>query len=229
MFQTKICGIQNPKIAVACRDIGIDAIGLNFFAGSRRRVDPPVGKSIADAVGDSVLVVGLFVNHSLAEMSELVQRCSIQMLQLHGDEPPALLHELAGCPVLSDLPVIRAIRISPQSEDAAIRQIEKWSEYDRDNQLAGFLLDANQDGQYGGTGSVIDWNWLATIGLPDIKPIVLAGGLTPENVAEAISIVQPAGVDVAGGVESVIGNENRKDIGKIQLFFDQAHLSLNRN
>lgn len=192
-FRLKICGITRPEDAECCASAGADAIGLNFYAKSRRCIDVGLAGEIAAAAGNSVAKVGLFVNESPDRMSAIAEGVGLDWVQLHGDESAEFLTQLDP-----DLAVVWARRASEWSEVASDL---------RGCQHAGrmpdaVLVDAVVDGSYGGTGHTANWSALAQRGEEFATiPVLLAGGLTRENVAEAIRAVAPWGVDTASGVE----------------------------
>jgi len=213
---TKICGIRDLDTALAVVDAGADAIGLNFFARSPRSVAPADAAAIVRALPEAVESVGLFVNHSVSDVQQTVECCKLTMVQIHGDEPPEFLAELQSR--LPDLRLLRAFRIgadgcSPVADYLAECRRLKVS-------LAGCLADARVTGSFGGTGHTLPWDLLVeqydSAGWPRL---VLAGGLTPENVARAIEVAAPWGVDTASGVESVPGV---KDLDRVRRFIASA-------
>ena len=212
MFHIKICGVTCAEDALAAAAVGADCIGLNFYPKSVRYLPPERAAAVVGAIPDDVLKAGVFVNAPLAEIRDLAERFELDYVQLHGDEPPETLAELAG------LKVIKAFRLGP----AGIPPVADY--LDRCYQLASMpalvLLDAHQSGAYGGTGQTVDW--AAAREYHDLgagPSLVLAGGLTPENVANAISAVSPAAIDVASGVESSPG---RKDPAKLAALIAAA-------
>ncbi len=202
MFRIKICGITTVQNAQAAAEAGADAVGLNFYAQSKRCVDVVRALRIADALPSHVVKVGLFVNADVKMISAVHQRIGFDLIQLHGDEPPEFLTRLCDAGLLN-VPVMRAFPFAgdftrlTESIDAC-RRLGCLPE------LA--LLDAAAPDKYGGGGVACDWNAAAAYHeIHSMPPLVLAGGLTPENVAAAIDIVRPAAVDVASGVESSPG------------------------
>lgn len=198
MFRIKICGVTQVEDALAAVGSGADAIGLNFAAGSPRQLSPAAAAEIASALtGQAVVRVGVFVNAKSSEITEICQSVPLDVIQLHGDEPPDSLRDLPP------LPLIKALR--PRvGEEAIVRQyVDAAAAFGRP--LAAALVDAHQPGQYGGTGQAIDWDLAGAIATLIPVPLILAGGLRPENVADAIRAVRPAGVDVASGVEEAPG------------------------
>lgn len=213
MFRIKICGITNSDDARRAVDAGADAIGLNFYAQSPRYVTIDAARKIADAVRDQTLVVGVFVNESPTGMMGVVTEVGLGAIQVHGDEPPALLERLP------DRPLLRVRRLTEAGLDAVAEDLEACRAAGRAPDAV--LVDsAAAPGVYGGTGHPVAWDALrdydATLGA---MPLILAGGLTPDNVAEAIRVVRPAGVDVASGVESAPG---KKDPAKLAAFVAAA-------
>jgi len=195
----KICGITRPEDGLAVAEAGGDAIGLVFYGPSPRNVTIEQAQAVVAALPPFVTVVGLFVNAADDEIREVLDAVPLGLLQFHGDEPAGLCGGYG-------LPYIKALRMAPGLDVAATAALY------RDAQ--GILLDAYQSGVAGGTGEVFDWQ-----AVPDglKKPIILAGGLTADNVGEGITQVRPYAVDVSGGVEAAKGI---KDINKISAFVD---------
>jgi len=191
MVKVKICGITRVKDAVAAARAGADAIGL-VFAMSPRQISPEAAREIISAIPPFVTPVGLFVNEFPQRIKELALACGFRAVQLHGDEPPEYLAELQG------LKIIKAFRIHTRDD------LQALGSYQAD----AYLLDAFTSERRGGTGKTFDWK----IGLEakKIGPIILAGGLTPENVAQAVSLVEPYGVDVSSGVEAAPGEKDAR-------------------
>lgn len=183
--------------ALAAVEAGADAIGFVFYAKSPRAVTFQQARSIIEALPPFVTTVGLFVNASRCELGEILDAVPLDLLQFHGDEAAA---ECEGW----HRPYIKALRVKAGDDIAAA--------CDAFPGASGILLDAYVEGVPGGTGEVFDWS-LIPQGLS--KPIILAGGLTPDNVAEAIARVRPYAVDVSGGVEA---SKGIKDHAKIQAF-----------
>jgi phosphoribosylanthranilate isomerase len=209
MFRIKICGITNEADACAAADAGADAIGLNFFHASRRHVTVDAARLIAAAVPAGVAKVGVFVNHEPDEIAGVVDAVGLDGIQLHGDEPAAILTALP-----LNLPIIRAFRCGSTGLAPLARYLDECRALGRVPDAV--LLDADAGADFGGTGTRIDW---ARVDLDRTLvgaiPILLAGGLTPENVGDAIRIARPQGVDVASGVESQPG---RKDAAVVREF-----------
>ena len=189
MTVVKICGIRTPDIARAALDAGADMLGL-VFAASRRQVTPAAAQAISEVVrchprGRSVRLAGVFVDHAVADMRELARRCDLDIIQLSGRESLATAGDLAP------LAIMRAVRLAGDADEA------EWLGID--DHTARLLVDAHVPGSYGGAGIVADWP--AAAQLARRRGIVLAGGLSPGNVADAIRAVRPWGVDVSSGVE----------------------------
>jgi phosphoribosylanthranilate isomerase len=198
----KICGITSVEDALAAADAGADAIGVNLIPGTRRNVSEPVARGIADAVGERLLVVGVVADLPLERLLELRTRLGLGALQLHGAEPPELLAEL--------LPgAYKAVRIGGPE---GVRQAERY---------AGerLLVDSKHAGSLGGSGQSFDHGLV--VELARRRRLILAGGLTPDNVSDAIGRVAPWGVDVATGVEQP-GEPRRKQPALIARFVRAA-------
>jgi phosphoribosylanthranilate isomerase len=192
--RSKICGITRVEDALVAARAGADAIGLVFFAPSPRAVTLQRAREIVAALPPFVTVVGLFVNASRCEINETLDAVRLDVLQFHGDETP---EQCWGY----DRPYIKALRVRPGDDLAAACELYRGA--------AGLLLDAFVEGVPGGTGVAFDWG-LVPAQLS--KPIILAGGLTPENVSEAIQQVRPYGVDVSGGVEQSKGIKDSRRV-----------------
>ena len=200
MFRVKDCGITNADDARSAAAAGADAIGLNFYAKSPRHCPADQAQAIAAAVPRSVVKVGVFVNATAAEIRRAAAEVGLDLVQLHGDEPPEFLRELRP------LPILRAFRVQPDTLpiDDYLQRCHRLACLPR-----MLLVDAFQPGHYGGTGGTIDWDALSA-GRKSLGgiPLVLAGGLTPDNVGAAIAAVRPWAVDVASGVESSAGQKS---------------------
>ncbi len=215
----KICGIQNCKTATDVLSCGADAIGLNFYSPSPRSISVTDAQRIVEILPAHVTPVGLFVNHTLSEVVESCQQLNLNIVQLHGDEPPDYLAEL-----LRHLPMLKIIRAWRMDKEGIVplsSYIKSCTQLDVS--LFACLVDSHMKGTYGGTGKTVAWNQLAKeYNQAEMPPLILAGGLTPTNVAEAISTVNPWGVDVASGVESSVGV---KEISRIKKFISEAKKS----
>ncbi len=211
MFQIKICGITNVDDARTVAQAGADAVGLNFYPKSPRYISTDQARAVVEALPGPVVKVGLFVNAEVDAVCRTYDELGLDLIQLHGDEPPAFLAQLG------DRPVMRAFRLD-QRQLAPVRQyLDTCGQLDCTPQLA--LLDAFVQGEYGGTGELADWATIQGFSTGQIPPLVLAGGLTPQNVAEAIHTVRPAAVDTASGVESSPG---QKDPAAVKAFVHAA-------
>jgi phosphoribosylanthranilate isomerase len=211
----KICGIRDVSTAERVAALSPDAIGLNFYSPSPRFVSRDVAREIASRLPFAISAVGVFVNHSVMEIAETVSACGLTMVQLHGDEPPEFLATLQA--TLSAPPLIRAWRMGGDLADleAYFTECRKLGV-----RLAGCLIDAKVSGSYGGTGRTPSWDMLRDSYRREAwPPLILSGGLTPDNVAEGIHVVGPWGVDVASGVESSPGV---KDVDRVAAFIHEA-------
>jgi phosphoribosylanthranilate isomerase len=200
MTRVKICGITCPADARAAVAAGADALGFVFAAGTPRRLSLEGAAGIVAELPPFVTPVGVFLDQPRDEIVAAVTRCRLQAVQLHGQEPAELARSL---PVA----VIKAVRVRDRQSLAPLASYPAQA----------FLLDAYVEGIPGGTGVPLPWELVA--GVPAAAPLILAGGLTPENVAEAIRRVRPYGVDVSSGVEQAPG---RKDHRKLKEFI--AHV-----
>ena len=202
----KICGITNLEDAILAIEAGADMLGFNFYEPSPRYIEPETcARIISDLQDAQVIHVGVFVNQNLQEVLQLLDSCGLDLAQLHGDESPNDLITLGE-------QAFKAIR--PKSLAEAQMAIQKYVLRSLPPTL---LVDAHHQGMYGGTGETGDW--AIARHLADQVPILLAGGLNPDNVAEAIQNVNPWGVDVASGVEVSPGI---KDPHKITDFIAAA-------
>lgn len=212
----KICGIRDVQTARGVAALRPDAIGLNFYAKSPRVVDARTAAEIVRDLPDGVEPVGLFVNHTVDEVVALCTEVGLRSAQLHGDETPRQVAELQHR--LPSVKIIRALRVGPDG----IESIKNYlSECERLGvKLAACLVDALVDGVYGGSGKTVAWDAIAASHRgPDWPPLVLAGGLNPQNVAQAIAAVAPWGVDVASGVETSPG---KKDLAAVKSFIENS-------
>jgi len=212
MFRVKICGITSVDDARMVARAGADAVGLNLYPKSRRYVTLEQAQRIGDVLPGGLVKVGLFVNTAAEEVCRAFDRLNLDLIQLHGDEPPEFLAELG------DRPLIRAFRLGPSGLQPVSDYLGRCRELGCSPGLV--LVDSYVKGAYGGTGSVADWDALRNVPPGEsFPPMVLAGGLTPKNVAEAIQTVRPAAVDTASGVESTPG---KKDPTAVEAFVKAA-------
>ena len=186
-IRVKVCGITRPEDGLAAAMLGVDAIGLVFYRSSPRFVDALTAKRIMEILPPFVTTVGLFVNAAVAEVHDIMRQVPLDLLQFHGDEAPDYC-------VAFGRPFIKAVPMNIESDVADYARRFKMA--------AGLLLDSHGGGKTGGSGQRFDWTAIPA-GVD--KPIILAGGLNSDNVAEAIHQVQPFGVDVSSGVESAKG------------------------
>jgi phosphoribosylanthranilate isomerase len=201
MFQIKICGITNPSDALSAIKAGADAVGLNFYTSSPRFIDHSKARQIRDVLPPEIVKVGLFVNAAAKEVCKTFDELELDLIQLHGDETPKFLSQLG------ERPVMRAFRLGPEGLQPIFAYLESCKQFRSVPKLV--LIDALAEGAYGGTGETANWSICAQYPcLEGLPPLVLAGGLKPSNVAEAINQVRPAAVDTASGVESSPGKKD---------------------
>lgn len=203
----KICGITNVEDARAAVEAGADALGFVFHPDSPRCVVLDVVRRIVSQLPPFVLPIGVFVNEDVKAVRDQMDECGLALAQLHGDESAAYCEALGR-------PVLKAIRLRDRGSLLAL------AEYKGRARVRGFVVDAFSETLFGGTGQVTDWALAAEAA--KAAPVLLAGGLTPENVGEAVRIVQPYGVDVSSGVEARPG---KKDPAKILDFVRAAKLA----
>ena len=201
-LRVKVCGIRTVAEAIAAADAGVDAIGLNFYGKSRRYVSDRDAALIADAVGGRMLMVGLFVNELPETIDAIRSSVGLDFVQLHGDEPASLWRGRG------DFPLIRALRWPPAGP-AETDFVREWGDAADAALVTAYLVDANIRGLFGGTGATTDWGSLTPRpAVLQSRCLVLAGGLTPANVAAAIQASHCDAVDTAGGVESSDGSKD---------------------
>jgi phosphoribosylanthranilate isomerase len=200
MVRVKICGITTRDDALMAVEAGADALGFVFFKKSLRCVSPQKAASIIRDLPPFVQTVGLFVNEEADQVNWTADFCGLDLVQLHGEEDPQFCLGI-------DRRVIKAFRVKDAASLAGIRRY----------QVAGHLLDAWSPLSHGGTGQTFDWDLAQDAGL--VNHLILAGGLNPDNIADAVRVVSPYAVDVSSGVESVPG---RKDPEKVRAFIRHA-------
>ena len=197
----KICGLTRPEDARCACALGVDALGLNFYPPSPRYLDVQAARKVREHISAFVTSVAVFVNPDADEVRRVVGEVGVDMLQFHGTEPAGFCEGFG-------LPYLKAVGMRAGVDlHAAAREHPS---------AAGLLLDVHDTGKWGGTGRTFDWS--AIDGGPD-RPLVLAGGLAPENVEEAIRRVRPFAVDVCGGVESARGI---KDEARLKAFVERV-------
>lgn len=201
MTRIKICGITNPDDAFAAITYGADALGFVFYPESPRAIIPDEAKKIISSLPPFITTIGVFVDKSQKELEEITKFTGVNIIQLHGSEPPEYCN--------FDRKVIKAIRVKELSD------LEPLNRY---KNISAFLLDTYSQDVIGGTGQI--FNWEIALEAKKLGRIVLAGGLTPENIEEAIKLVQPYAVDVASGVEGT--KKGIKDHKKLRLFIERA-------
>ncbi len=200
MVKVKICGNTTLDDTMAAVEAGADAVGFVFYAKSPRAVDPKAAAAIIARLPPFVTPVGVFVNEDLSVVRRVMRECGLPLVQLHGDESPQYCAELGRA-------ALKAVRVRDR------RDLERLALY----QVGGIVLDAFVEGTPGGTGVTVDWTLACEAKAP--VPLILAGGLTPGNVTEAIRRVRPYGVDVSSGVEASPG---KKDHAKVRAFIANA-------
>ncbi len=202
----KICGLSTPETLAAAVEAGARYIGFVFYPPSPRNIEIDTAKELTLQIPTGVRAVGLFVNPTDEQLENILGKVGLDMIQLHGDETPTRLSEIKD---KTKMPVMKAIRVSDERDLAQVNEFEATADW--------LLFDAKSPDEYGGTGHSFEWNILK--GRTFSKPWMLGGGLTAENVAQALSILSPTAVDVSSGVE---GEKGVKDIGKIKAFINAA-------
>lgn len=205
MTRVKMCGMTRPEDARAAAKAGASAIGLVFWPGSPRAVTRVQARAIVAALPNGVPAVGVFVNQPADEINACIDAAGLFAVQLHGDEPVELIARLRR-------PVVRALTLARADEMASLPE------------TVTVLLDAHDPARRGGTGTTIDWDAARTLAAR--RKIVLAGGLTPENVGDAIARVRPWAVDVSSGIETAPGV---KDHARIEAFMAAARAADDRS
>ncbi len=203
IVKVKICGLTNYDDAIAAVEMGADLLGFNFYPKSPRFITPENAAQIINKLPGFVNVAGVFVNASFNEILEVIRQCQLNWVQLHGDESPQFCRDFLSLNVRT----MKAIRVRDEKD------IEKANDFFTD----AILLDAFDPEKYGGTGLTFDWNVIGHIG----KRIFLAGGINPENAAEAVKL-GVYGIDVCSGVEAEPGKKDHKKMKK--LFENIQHL-----
>jgi phosphoribosylanthranilate isomerase len=201
MVKVKICGITDLQDALAAIQLGAHALGFNFYKKSPRYIEPAQAKSLVEALPPLVSLVGVFVDeYSPERVMNIAQAIGISSVQLHGLESPEYVKKLSG------LQVIKAFRVDDQFE---VRQMPAYP-------VNTFLLDGDAPGHFGGTGKTFDWD--VALAAKQHGRIILAGGLSSENIFEAVCKVEPYAIDICSGIESRPG---KKDLEKMQDLFHE--------
>lgn len=201
MVKVKICGITNIDDAKAAIDAGADALGFIFYKESPRYISPENAKTIINALPPFIIKTGVFVNETTKGIEKTVSGTGVNLIQLHGNEPPEMCSALCS--------VIKAFRVK------SLESLDPLYKYK--GLVSAFLLDTYTPDILGGTGQI--FNWDIAIEAKQFGRIILAGGLTPDNVADAVKRVDPYAVDVSSSIESKRGKKDRK---KMQLFIEKA-------
>ena len=214
MTKFKICGLRDAASALAATNAGADFLGLNFVPGVRRRITPRQAKSIVEGLRSGLgpqvpTLVGLFANQPVDEVNRIVEHCGLDLAQLCGNEPREYWDKVAA-------PVMRQIKIRDDAPAGAV--VEMAAQQIEEVAAAGYtaMLDKYERGALGGTGRTFDWRIASELAAR--YDLMLAGGLTPDNVAGAVAQVRPWGVDVSSGVET----DGVKDAAKIRRFAEEV-------
>ena len=199
--KVKVCGMTSLEDALVAVEGGADAVGFIFYKKSPRSVTMKTVREIVLELPPFVDTVGVFVDETAEQINKIADYCNLDIIQLHGDESPTFCKKIRR-------KVIKAFRIKD------MQSVKKISNF----QVSGFLLDTFSENLHGGTGKVFDWN----LALPAKKfgPVIMAGGLTPNNVQQAVRQIRPYGVDVCSGVESEPGIKDHK---KVRAFLKNAN------
>jgi len=208
MTQVKICGIKEEGHALAAVEAGADFIGF-VFAPSKRQVSSARAHEVINAVkrrSNAVKTVGVFVDTPASEVNRIADFCGLDWVQLSGNEPCEYCREITR-------PIIKSIRISQQRTEEIYADLTTGLKTLSRRRFT-ILLDSQIEGKYGGTGTTFDWRLAQQVARK--FPVIIAGGLSPQNVAQAIEIIVPWGVDVSSGVET----EGSKDVAKIKAFIE---------
>ncbi|MFB0521740.1 MAG: phosphoribosylanthranilate isomerase [Desulfatiglandales bacterium] len=198
MVKVKVCGITNYQDASMAIELGADALGF-IFASSPRQITPEKARDIIYAIPPFVQTVGVFVDEDPGKIRRTIHLCGLDLVQLHGDESPDLCRELMPC-------AIKALRLKDESSLSAIKPYR--------GRVRAILLDTYMQGKRGGTGRTFDWD-LAIKAKEFGIPTILSGGLNPDTISEAISLVKPFGVDVNSGIEESPGKKSPNLMGEL--------------
>jgi phosphoribosylanthranilate isomerase len=206
MIKIKICGVTNTQDALWAANLGADYVGLNFYPASPRKISAKNAREIAAKLPPFVTAVGIFVNEALPAIAKLVKSTPLKAVQLHGQETPVFCRQVKALGVQ----VIKAIALQGPLDPS---ELAAYSD-----SVDLFLFDHSSGQAPGGTGETFDWTWLQAAG--DLgKPWLLAGGLTPDNIGEAIKTTHPPAVDVCSGVERL---PSRKDFEAMKRFIQNV-------
>jgi phosphoribosylanthranilate isomerase len=197
-LKVKVCGITGAEDARLCEKQGADALGFIFYEGSKRNILPNDAKKIIETLSPFTLKVGVFVNESYEKIVRIVKYCGLNMVQLHGNESPELVDML-------NVPVIKAFRVN---ESFDFSELERYRN-------CYFLLDSYSKDEFGGTGSTFNWQVI-----PESirSKVILAGGISVENVGKIVEEINPVAIDISSGLESSVG---KKDAEKVKTFFNR--------
>jgi phosphoribosylanthranilate isomerase len=216
-LRVKICGVTNEVDAIQAAELGADWIGLNFFKVSPRYIAQAKAESIVRNLPPFVEPVGIFVSRQLQPVFEITDLVGLRMIQLHSADGGVVLDQRTA------VRLIQPFSVSEKNDLGGIGTYLERCRREGGKYPAAIIVDARVPGQFGGTGRTVPWELLADFQLE--IPLILAGGLTPENVAEAVRIVRPYGVDVASGVETSPGH---KDVDKMKRFIENAREAAER-
>ncbi len=216
MVQVKICGIKKAEDAKWAASLGADMVGFNFYKASPRYVSSKLAKRVISTLPPFVIPVGIFVDEQIDLIKADVKNCGLKMVQLHGNETPEFCRDLKlALADIGDIKIIKTFHILDETSLSAI------SSYINSEKVIDYiLLDTYKEGQPGGTGEI--FNWELAVKARQFGPIILSGGLNPDNVEKAIEEVLPYAVDVASGVEAEGMGAGRKDYNKMKDFVTKA-------
>ncbi len=202
-MKVKVCGINNLNDALLCQSFGADALGFIFYPGSKRYISPVDASKIIENLSPFIMKVGVFVNESSERISSIASKLKLNAVQLHGDETPKFINEV-------NFPVIKSFRITDRFDFSNLNEYKN----------VYYLLDSFSISQFGGTGNKFDWKLIPE----NLKSkIILAGGISADNIEEIFTKIKPAAVDLSSSLESEPG---KKDKDKVQEFFRKLN-SLN--
>ncbi len=203
MIPVKICGITSVNDAQLAIENGASAIGLIFYKPSQRNVSMGIAKEIVESVNGCVPIIGVFVDEHIQFLKSILSHVNLDILQLHGNETPQYCEQF-------NLPIIKVFRVRPEFDGSKLI----------DYNVSAFLFDTYKKGLPGGTGDSFDWELVSRLKIE--TPIILSGGLTPENIMRGIEVVNPSAVDVNSGVENCPGEKDEMKLGQL---FDEINLT----